>query len=154
MQSLEKLVSLLEKKIPYFEKLNLSVSSSNIGWHIDHTLMVLNGVIDTTSNSNPKNFKWKFNTRRIVLMFQKKIPRGKAKAPKSVQPKGDYNFESLTKTIAIAKSKIVELRKLPNDKYFEHPGLGNMKLKQTIKFLEIHTSHHLRIIEEIDFSEE
>jgi len=41
------------------------------------------------------------------------------------------------------------LKTLPKDRYFEHPFFGKLKLKQTINFLEIHTMHHLDIIEDI-----
>lgn len=153
MQTLEKLIAQLELAIPNFEKMNPAISKSNIGWHIDHALMVLIGIIDTTSKSDPVAYKWEFNFRRLVVMGRRKIPRGKAKAPKSVQPKGDYTKESLKEKIAKAKSKLEELKLLPSNKYFAHPGLGNMKLKQTIKFLEIHTGHHVSIIEEIEESE-
>jgi hypothetical protein len=154
MQTLDILINQLEASIPKFEKYSATISKSNIGWHIDHALMVLIGIIDTTSKSDPSIYKWEFNFKRFVVMARRKIPRGKAKAPKSVIPKGDYNLDSLKNKIAIAKSKLEELMQMPSNKYFPHPGLGNMKLKQTIKFLEIHTSHHLRIIEEIGRSEE
>lgn len=85
-------------------------------------------------------------------MGRKKIPRGKAKAPKSVQPKSDYTLESLQEKLLKTRSKIAELQLLSKDHYFQHPGLGNMKLKQMIKFLEIHTRHHLKIIHDIEGS--
>ena len=154
MHSLETLIAQLEAAVPQFEKINPSISKSNIGWHIDHTLMVLIGIIDTTSKTDPSKYKWEFNFKRFVVMARRKIPRGKATAPKSVQPLGDFTQESLLHKIEKAKSKLEELKQLPSDKYFPHPGLGNMKLKQMIKFLEIHTKHHLRIIEEIFLSEE
>ena len=115
--------------------------------------MVLVGIIDTTAKSDPSKYKWEFNLRRFVVMTRRKIPRGKATAPKSVQPLGDYTKETLLHKISKAKLKLEELKQFSVDKYFPHPGLGNMKLKQMIKFLEIHTMHHLRIIEEIDLSE-
>lgn len=153
MHALEKLINQLEATIPKFEKTNPSISKSNIGWHIDHALMVLIGIIDTTSKSDLTKYKWEFNFNRFVVMTRRKISRGKAKAPKSVQPNADYTFESLTEKIAITKLKLEELMQLPHNKYFDHPGLGNMKLKQTIKFLEIHTNHHLKIIHDIEKKE-
>jgi hypothetical protein len=152
MTQLENLLNQLESKIPHFEKLNPAISKSNIGWHLDHTLMVLVSIINSTAKSDPANYKWTFNFRRLLVMTLGKIPRGKAKAPSGVQPKGDCTYDSLMEKMAYAKTKLQELKQLPNDKYFIHPGLGNMKLKQTIKFLGIHTSHHLAIIEEIDLS--
>jgi hypothetical protein len=38
---------------------------------------------------------------------------------------------------------------MSSDKYFEHPYFGKLRLNKTIKFLEIHTNHHLEIINDI-----
>ena len=146
---LNQLLDQLATAIPQFEKTNLAISDTNIGWHIEHALMVVSGIIDTTAKSDPSNYRWSFNFKRWLVMGRKKIPRGKAKAPKSVQPKNDYTLESLQEKLLKTRSKISELQLLSKDHYFEHPGLGNMKLQQTIRFLEIHTRHHLEIIQEI-----
>ncbi|MEI8074353.1 MAG: DinB family protein [Bacteroidota bacterium] len=154
MKELEEQLDLLESKIPEYELLNTSISTSNIGWHIEHSLLVISGIIETTANSNPKDYQWAFNWRQILVFIQGKIPRGKARAPKAVQPQINYTIESLTEHVTSTRAKLEKLKQLDKDKYFKHPGLGNLNLKQTIKFLEIHTNHHLKIINEIDVSEE
>jgi len=53
-----------------------------------------------------------------------------------------------------AKIKLEELRELNPQQFFNHPGFGNLRLKKTIQFLEIHTQHHLKIIEDIERSGE
>ncbi len=40
MDKLLKLLNELENNIPNSEKLNLSVSKSSVGWHIEHTLIM------------------------------------------------------------------------------------------------------------------
>jgi len=154
VQELEQFLSELQANIPNWELTNTAVSKSNIGWHIEHSLLVLSGIIETTSNSNPKDYHREFNWRRILVFAQNKIPRGKAKAPKIVHPQNNYSIASLEDHIASTKTKLEKLSQLSQDKYFKHPGLGNLNLKQTIKFLGIHTRHHLKIIEDIVKSEE
>ncbi|MEI6088039.1 MAG: DUF1569 domain-containing protein [Bacteroidota bacterium] len=153
ISALKKLLTQLEHAIPDFEKKNLSISNSNIGWHIEHVLMVFNGIIYTTSKSILKDYKWSFNLKRIVVFAKNKIPRGVAKAPKAVVPKEDYSTESLTIHFEKAKSKLEELQYLDPQQFFNHPIFGNLRLKKTIQFLAIHTKHHLDIIEEIKKSE-
>ena len=153
ISELKKLLTQLEHAIPDFEMKNLSISNSNIGWHIEHALMVFNGIINTTSKSIPKDYKWSFNFKRIVVFTKKKIPRGVAKAPKMVIPKEDYTLESLRIHLEKAKSKLEQLQDLDPHQFFNHPGFGNLRLKKTVQFLAIHTKHHLDIIEEIKKSE-
>jgi hypothetical protein len=78
----------------------------------------------------------------------KKIPRGRAKSPEVVQPKGSVDENSLKTHLSKTRKKIKELEFLSNDKYFEHPFFGKIKMRQTINFLETHTKHHLEIFED------
>lgn len=149
MEKLKKLIQDLESKIPNQEILNPTISKSSVGWHIEHTLLTMNLVIGALQKSNPENYKRTFNFYRVLVFAMNKIPRGKAKAPKIVQPKEDFNIESLKSHLEKAKAKLAELNSLSNKNYFEHPYFGHLTLKPTIKFLEIHTNHHLQIINDI-----
>jgi hypothetical protein len=48
-----------------------------------------------------------------------------------------------------ARNAITTLELISKDHFFTHPYFGDLKKKQTILFLEIHTQHHLEIIEDI-----
>jgi hypothetical protein len=149
MNKLDILLNQLETKIPHHEKLNQKASHASIGWHIEHSLLTLNGITDFLIKSNPNDYKWKFNFIRIVVLTMGKIPRGRAKSPEVVQPKEKIDKNSLLIHIIETRNKINELKTLSKDSYFEHPFFGKLKLQQTINFLEIHTKHHLDIIEDI-----
>jgi len=149
MNKLDILLNQLENKIPHHEKLNQKASHASIGWHIEHSLLTLNGITDFLIKSNPNDYKWKFNFIRIVVLTMGKIPRGRAKSPEVVQPKVNIDKNSLLIHIIETRNKINELKTLSKDRYFEHPFFGKLKLQQTINFLEIHTKHHLEIIEDI-----
>ena len=149
MKNLEILLDQFESRIPLFEKENLAISKSNIGWHIEHSLLTLNGVIKFLTHSNPKDYKWKFNFIRIIVLKTGKIPRGKAKAPQIVVPKDTISKTQLLANLEQTRKLILELETISNDHYFEHPFLGKLKKKAAIRFLEIHTNHHLKIIEDI-----
>ena len=85
----------------------------------------------------------------IKLFAINKIPRGRAQAPGPVQPKNDLTMETLKKHIESTKRKLAELQILKPINYIEHPVFGKLKLKDSIKFLEIHTMHHIHIINDI-----
>lgn len=51
--------------------------------------------------------------------------------------------------ITETRNNIKQLALLPSDKFIEHPVFGQLKLDETINFLDTHTKHHLKIIEDI-----
>lgn len=149
MNNLDNLLNRLETKIRHCETFDKEISQANVAWHIEHSLLTLNGITDFLIQSNPNDYKWKFNFIRIIVLTMKKIPRGRAKSPEVVLPKGSVDENSLKTHLSETRKKIKELEFLSNDKYFEHPFFGKLKLRQTINFLETHTKHHLEIIEDI-----
>jgi hypothetical protein len=149
MTHLNSLLKQLESKIPFLETSSPEISRANVGWHIEHCLLTLNGVTKKLIQSNPIDYKWTLNLIRTVILFRKKIPRGRAKAPKLVLPENNLTKESLENHVSLTRNTIQELSLLSKDHYFEHPYFGKLKLKKTIDFLEVHTQHHLKIIEDI-----
>ncbi len=143
------LIDMLETKVTNYNKVNSNISATTVGWHIAHTLMVLINVTENIKLSKPEEFKSNFNFVRTIVFILNKIPRGKGKAPKSVQPNTVITLEQLKRNITLAKEKINELYTLDKNKHFAHPFFGDVKLKGCIKFLQIHTTHHLKIIEDI-----
>jgi len=99
--------------------------------------------------SNPKEYQWKFNFIKILVLMRGKIPRGKVKAPEVVVPNKTIEEAILLTHITQTRNSLLELESISNNHYFEHPFLGKLKKKDTIRFLEIHTNHHLKIIEDI-----
>jgi len=46
-------------------------------------------------------------------------------------------------------NQLDELAKVEEVQFFTHPFFGDLKKKETISFLSIHTEHHLKIIREM-----
>jgi hypothetical protein len=148
MHKLLKQIKELESKIPNQEDYNPEISKSNLGWHIEHILLTNKMILEAVEKSNPADYTWSFKLPRIVVFTMNKIPRGRAKAPKVVVPK-TYDEQTLLEHLKIVTLKIQGLENMSSDKYFDHPYFGNLRLNKTIKFLEIHTNHHLEIINDI-----
>ncbi len=146
MEKLNAILAQLESHIPDFEKSNPAVSNSTVGWQIDHSLLVINSVIDQLKASNPQDYKWTLNKYRILIGITNTIPRGKVRVPKSVKPIDVATIEELTSRVELAKKNIADIKTLPAKSYFTHPFFGDLKLKTTIWFLKLHTNHHLKII--------
>lgn len=125
------------------------VSKKGVYWHLDHSLKVINGICGVLKNSNPEDYKWKWNTTRIYFLTIQKFPRGKAKAPKAVTADMEITQKDLKDQFAKTKNLLAEIEKLPAKSNFKHPYFDYLNLKQTKKFLKIHTVHHLKIIDDI-----
>ena len=109
MNTIHNLLLQLENHIPNLDKTNSQVSKSTIGWQIDHCLLVINGVISQLEISNPTEFKPKWNFFKFVILTTGKIPRGKARAPKLVNPKEVATVNELKSKIEIAKNNILKI---------------------------------------------
>jgi hypothetical protein len=149
MEKLVEFICELESQIHEYDLVNPNISKGSVGWHIEHSLLTLNLIIEAMNKSNPDNYKWTFDKRRSFVTLLGKIPRGKVKAPTVVLPTVDFNPDTLQQHISFSKEKIKSLEKLKPNNYFKHPFLGDFNLKPAKKFLEIHTKHHLNIIKDI-----
>jgi len=146
---LKQLLSKIEANIPLKDKENLSISKATVGWQLDHTLKVFNAVSEWTANSNPDDYTWEFSLWRSILLPLRYIPRGKARAPKYVLPPETITTETLNAQLKTAKKHVIILKTLPKNAYFKHHIFGMLSKKQTLRFLEMHTYHHLKIITDI-----
>jgi len=148
MQKLSNLVDELASYIPQSELRNDQVSASNVGWQIEHSLLVISSVIEGVKRSDPSKYKWSFRPFKYLIFWRGKIPRGKSKAPKFVVP-DTFTAESLQNHIDSCRAKITEFESVGAGHYFSHPYFGDTKKKDVIPFLELHTEHHVKIIKDI-----
>lgn len=146
---LKKQIKEIEELISYHQISNKNISSGGVDWHLDHVLRVVNGVSSALKNSDPLQYKWRFNWKRSYIFILGFIPRGKARAPKTVVAEGDILKEDLIAQVEKAKARLELFANLADNSYFNHPFFGDLNKRRTIKFLEIHTDHHLKIIKDI-----
>ncbi len=149
MQKLFSLIDELSNKIEQHEKINSKISSASVGWHIAHSTIVVKQIVEQLEKSDPAVYKWKFSMPRSIVFLMNKIPRGKGKAPKSVQVEDNFTIERLKKFIDIAQEKATMLDGMDDKKNFQHPYFGMLHVKSTLKFLLIHTNHHIQIIDDV-----
>jgi hypothetical protein len=149
MPKLHTLINELETKIEHSEKLNTAISKAPVGWHVQHSLIVVSQIINAIEKSNPAEYQYKFSMRKFIVYTLNKIPRGKAKAPEVALPKEKMNADEMKKSFELLKTRLAVLDTLQPNNYFRHPYFGNLNLKATIKMLKLHTKHHLNIINDI-----
>jgi hypothetical protein len=148
MSKLNQILNELENKLEKSEMTNPVVSAASVGWQIEHVLLTINMIVSALQNPRV-SYKWSFKFPRLIVFTMNKIPRGRGKAPKVVQPKADFDLENIKKQFETARENIKLLETLDKNLFFEHPYFGHLKVKQTEKFLIIHSKHHLDIINDI-----
>lgn len=131
------------------DKKNNNISKKGVFWHLDHSLIIIINVSKMLKKSDPLGYKSTFNFTRTLIFILNFFPRGKGKAPKAVHPTDDITKEELLKQFEEAKQQINSIKHLPAKSNFIHPLFGMLNLKQTLKFLKIHTNHHLKICRDI-----
>jgi len=149
MEKIVKQIAELSAYIPQSDKQNLAVSNATVGWQIDHSLRVINQVIFSVLNSNPAEYKRTFNWRKSLILFTKKIPRGKVRAPKGILPTEEITERSLISSIELAQTNIALLENCEPNQFFVHPFFGQVHVGDTKIFIVVHTEHHLKIIRDM-----
>ena len=144
-----KLFKELENNIPFYASENSTASAASVGWHIEHSLLTFDGIIGRLVQSNSNDYKPKFSLAKLFVFATSTIPKGRLQSPESVRPKGDITPETLNRHLSLTKEKVKKLNSLNPKQFFEHPYFGHLRVKEAVKFLEIHTKHHLKIIHSI-----
>ena len=149
MEKILKQLAELSTFIPRSEEENLTISNANIGWQIDHSLRVANQVIAALVRSNPEEYKPSFNWRKHFVFFTQRIPRGKVNAPAGILPTEEITKSSLNLSVEQARANVQLLEQMPPNHFFTHPFFGQVNVRETKVFIQIHTEHHLKIIRDI-----
>lgn len=147
--SLTKLLGILNTRLQVYALITPGVSEKNIGWHIQHSLIVINEYIDSLNQSDPEGYKWKFNFLRMIVIATKLVPRYFGNAPESLLPVNSMEKERLSQYISETKDNILQIKELPKNAYVDHPVFYKLNFIEAIDYLETHTKHHIKIIDDI-----
>ncbi len=143
------LISKIKNNIEFRDIRKDAISKADVAWHLDHMLKTINTLTNSLETSNPSSYESSFNVPRIVALTGGIIPRGRAQSPQSVRPPEIILTKDIRTQIAIAIKNIEKLRDLDSNSNFDHPVFGMLNKAQTIRFLEVHTIHHLKIVSDI-----
>ena len=146
---LTKSLSGLEANYHNYDVAVASVSAASVGWHIAHSMLVMQSVVKALANSDPANYRPRFSVWKPIILVSGYIPRGRVQSPERVRPKTFDDPVLLQQEIATTKLLMHKLDELPANAYFEHPLFGHLNLRTAVRFMEVHTRHHQKIIDEI-----
>ena len=147
--TLENRLNTLESYIPDSKSVEITISKADVAWHLDHSLKVINAVAKSMETSDPTLFRNNFSLVGKICFMLGFFPRGKAKAPKYVQPPDVILDSAIVSQLAEARQHIKGINNLDEKAYFRHPLFGHINKKRVIRFLDTHTNHHLKIVKSI-----
>ncbi len=145
----EKLTEEIEQYIPHASKAADKVSKRGVDWHLDHTLRIILSICRTLKESRPENYRPRFNLIGFLILKTGYIPRGKAKAPRAFDSKKRVSEERLRGLLEEARGELRDIEGLPPKSFFPHPYFGDLNLKQSHRFIVVHSRHHLKIVRDI-----
>lgn len=149
MRKLTHFLDKVESYLPQLHRKNDAVSKVDVAWQLDHSLNVLISISRALQQSEPAQFERTIKPWWILLGTLYWFPRGKGKSPKVVLPDGEITQETLEEKLTIAREEVTHLANLPKDAFFTHPLFGNLKLKSALRFMGMHTHHHIKICRDI-----
>ncbi|MEZ5023923.1 MAG: hypothetical protein R2728_11825 [Chitinophagales bacterium] len=68
----------LSAYLKYSDALNTDISNWSVGAHIEHSTKVIASICKTIEQSDPKDYKPKFNLLRVIFLRLNWFPRGKS----------------------------------------------------------------------------
>lgn len=143
------LIDRLESKIPRRDCSLPDVSKVDVAWHLDHSLKVVNSIHGELSVSDPQNYRPNFNPLRILVFTTGKLARGKGKAPDFTKPPATIRTEDIRSQLDTARQNLSAIPQMAERSHFRHPAFGVLHRDRAIRFLAIHTQHHLSIVDDI-----
>ena len=139
----------LQLHIANRDSFNPKVSKVPVAWHLDHSLKVINSICNALATSDPKVYKSNFNASRIFCYTFGYLPRGIAKSPRHTLPPDTIETEDINEQLRVVQLKLESFAALDDNANFKHPYFNQLNKRQAKRFLELHTRHHLKIIEDI-----
>ena len=146
---LDKDLSLIESYISEGEQINTEVSEVNVAWHLHHSLLTIKQIYLALEQSDPEQFESSFNAVRTLSLTGNYIPRGRAQSPSSVRPPDEFTTQDVIELLGQIKSLAPEFANLIEGAYFDHPYFGHLNRSHAMRFLQVHTNHHLKIVDDI-----
>ncbi|MCL6267514.1 hypothetical protein [Flagellimonas myxillae] len=141
--------SKIQAAISHRDALSPKVSKVDVAWHLDHMLKTIIFICNALAKSNPAEYKSSFNLTRAIIYTFGGFPRGVAKSPRVVRPPDVILTEEIQQQIVTAKESLKTLKHLDENVHFNHPYFNILNKKQSIRFIKIHTGHHLKIVRDI-----
>ena len=128
------------------------VSAWSPAEHLDHMYKVSMSIVRRITEEGAQPSKRGINVMGRVILFFGWIPRGRGKTPERLSGTictGPHIEASLGRLEQVLDNLPVAAVDASRSPIVPHPMFGGLTPSQALRFIVIHTKHHLRIIDEI-----
>ena len=149
-------IDVLEVYLDSYELCAPQISQWTIGHHLEHLNKGHGGLLKrlATGDRDGGYPKRAINLRGKIVLFLRRIPRSRGKAPDHTLPL-NFDLERLRRGVESQRYHASQLQQLADlsvvrKVVFQHPYFGYLDGYDWLKFFTIHAHHHLKIIREIE----
>ncbi len=139
----------LRSLIPERARRSGPVSAWSVGQHLEHCVLSMRSMLGNLLACTGPAPEASPAPAGLRVLAAGKIPRGAAEAPEVARPKVDAAPDELEIGLAECSSLLLRAPEIREDAWSRHFALGILRRDQAMRFLEIHTDHHLGIIRDI-----
>ena len=156
VEQLEAAARLCKLDESQIQKRENAVSGWTVLQHLEHVTIINSLLLIRVSKllSEPPSSEGGLNEIGISILANGQIPRGAGKSPEFALPKASSaadvkeQADSALSQIESLKARLHEIE--VSQSRSQHPALGTLTAREWLRFIEIHTRHHLTIIREIN----
>ena len=126
------------------------VSAWSVGEHCDHVYtagLVICAALAVSAATTPRRESSGIITWLSLSLGW--IPRGKATAPAAVQPVAAIDQVRLDARGAAYLDQRRAAEGLPDHGGFDHPVFGHLRRRRALRFVDVHATHHAKIVRDI-----
>ncbi len=134
---------------PHLETRSPGLSDWSVAMQIEHILRARIVMYMALERSTPGEKKKKLTPVGRLIFAAGRFPRGRAKSPKVALPSDSIDEVDLDRLFIKAQEWDSKIPNVDERAWFKHPYFGILDRDATVKCVEIHDYHHIKIIEEM-----
>ncbi len=147
---LEKPESVLAKRTP--------VSGWTVSEQVEHVLLAnrwaLGSILSMLAGQGDFPTTGRLNLLGVALLRAGRIPRGRGEAPATAAPRDGTTAVDLRRYVAKHQDYLRTIKKSQGEVHalrtrFRHPFFGYLRATDGVRFVRVHTNHHLSIVTDI-----
>jgi len=135
--------------VPQRDVASADVSAWSVGMHVHHCGLAMRAIAGSLIECDEPLPSRRLGPRAALILRMGRLPRGVAKAPDIAMPSKDVDARVLQETLDTSEALLDQLPPVGERSWFRHFALGVLVKRDAVRFMSIHSAHHLKIVTDI-----